>query len=52
MKGIIKDYNIKQYMNIAEEVIDMPVEQRIIYRKQHLYEIISYSCCYDKIYQK
>lgn len=35
------------HMDIAEEVLNMPKEERIEFRKTHPYEIISKTCNYD-----
>ena len=39
-------------MDIAEKVLNMPKEERKLFRKQHLYEIISKDCDYEKILKK
>lgn len=40
------------HMDIAEQVLNMPKEERKLFRKQHLYEIISKDCDYEKILKK
>ena len=40
------------HMDIAEEVINMPREERKAYRKEHPYEVISKTCDYDEIFMK
>lgn len=37
------------HMDIAEHVLNMPKEERKVFRKQHPYEIISKDCDYDKV---
>ena len=37
------------HMDIAEQVLNMPKEERKVFRKQHPYEIISKDCDYDKV---
>ena len=36
------------HMDIAEQVLNMPKEERKVFRKRHPYEIISKDCDYDK----
>ena len=40
------------HMDIAEEILNMPKEERKLYREKHPYEIISKTCNYDKIKRK
>ena len=37
------------HMDIAEEILNMPKEERKEYRKTHPYEVISKTCDYEKI---
>ena len=39
-------------MDVAEEVLNMPLEERKLYRKTHPYEVISKTCDYDEIIVK
>lgn len=40
------------HMDIAEEVLNMPQEERKVYREKHPYEIISKTCEYDGKFDK
>lgn len=40
------------HMDIAEEVLNMPQNERKLYREQHPYEIISKTCEYDNNFTK
>lgn len=40
------------HMDIAEEILNMPKEERKIFREEHPYEIISKNCDYDEIFIK
>ena len=40
------------HMDIAEEVINIPREERKAYREKHPYEVISKTCDYDEIFMK
>lgn len=40
------------HMDVAEEVLNMPLEERKLYRKTHSYEVISKTCDYDEIIVK
>lgn len=40
------------HMDVAEEVLNMPLEERKLYRKTHPYEVISKTCDYDEIIVK
>lgn len=40
------------HMDIAEETLTMPKEERKQFREEHPYEIISKNCAYDEIFTK
>ncbi len=40
------------HMDVAEEVLNMPLEERKLYRETHPYEVISKTCDYDEIIAK
>lgn len=40
------------HMDIAEEVLNMPQEERKAYREEHPYEVISKTCDYDSNFTK
>ena len=40
------------HMDVAEKVLNMPLEERKLYRETHPYEVISKTCGYDEIIAK